>query len=136
MEPARTFRTRPVLRIAVAVAAVFWAAILAYLLQFPEVTAKTFLSAFAFLAFFVLFSAYYDRLAVTVTPEGILFTGMWRRAAIPFEEIVKVEIWPGPAMTIYDVVTRRGPLHFSSWFAGHRELLGLLVEKARLASGR
>ncbi len=48
------------------------------------------------------------------------------------DDIINKMRHPGPGMTIYDVITRRGPIQFSSWFHGHRELLDLIVEGARL----
>ena len=38
-------------------------------------------------------------------------------------------------MTLYDVMTRQGPIQFSSWFRGHRELLSLIVSGAKLSGG-
>jgi hypothetical protein len=136
MDQARIFRTRLALRLAVSTAAVFWAVILAFLAQFPEVTHQTFFSAAAFLAFFVLFTAHYDNLAVTVTADRLVFSYMWRRVPVRFEEIERVEVYPGVTGTVYDVRTPRGSLQFNSFFADHRELLSLLLERAHLDPSR
>ncbi len=132
MAGARTYRTRLALRLSVMAAAAIWAATLLLLVQYPEVTPRTLLSATAFLVFFVLFSAYYDRLAITVTGDGIVVSRMWRRFAVRFEEILRIEVRVGVAGTIYQVLTRRGLVHFSSLFARHRELFDLLRDKAGL----
>lgn len=130
---ARTFKTRLALRIAVFAAAVFWAVILVLLSQYPGVTAKTFLSAAAFLVFFVLFTAHYEGFAITVTPDGVVLGSLWKRIGVRFEDIVKVEVQPGLAGTMYAILTRQGLIRFTSLIAGHRELIDQILSKANLA---
>jgi hypothetical protein len=136
MTSAQVYRTRFVLRLAVSAAAVFWAIIVAFLAQFPEVTVQTFLTAAAFLAFFVIFTAHYDKLAIVVTPDGLVFTWWWRQLPVRYEEIVKVEVYPSVTGTIYDVTTKKGPIQFSSFFSHHRELFSLLLDRTGLAARR
>ncbi len=132
MAGARTYRTRLPLRVAVMAAALVWAGTLALLVQFPDVAPRTLWSATAFLVFFIVFSAYYDRLAITVTGDGIVVSRLWNRVPVRFEDILRIEVHQGFAGTMYDVLTRRGLVQFSSLFARHQELFDLLLEKAEL----
>ena len=94
------------------------------------------LSSLAFLAFFIVFGAHYGRMAVVVTPECIVFCSFFRRVPVRWDEILKVEVRPGLAGTLYAVLTRRGLVQFSSLLARHREVFQLLLERARLAPSR
>ncbi len=132
MAGASTYRTRLPLRVAVGAAAVFWALVMALLFRYPGAGLGTFVSAAAFLLFFLAFSALYDRNAITVTSDGIVVSGLLRRVPVRYEEILGIEVHPGLAGTVYEVLTRRGRVQFSSMFARHRELCQLLVEKAGL----
>jgi hypothetical protein len=132
----RTYRTHLGLRLATILAAAFWAAVLAALAHFPGAPLGTVLAAVAFLAFFVAYSAYYDRTAIVVGPEGILFRGLVRRVPVRWDEIVKVEVYSGLAGTLYAVLTRRGPVRFTSLWSRHRELFQLVLERAGLARSR
>jgi hypothetical protein len=130
------FRTRLCLRLAMGAAAVFWAAVLLALARFPGASLRTVLSAFLFLAFFVFFSAHYDRLSVVVRPEGIVFRSFFRRVPLAWDDILRVEVHPSIAGTLYAVLTRRGLVQFSSLIARHRELLQILLERGSLARSR
>ncbi len=132
----RTFRTRLSLRVAMMIAAAFWASVLAALARFPAVPAGTMWSAFAFLAFFVVFTAYYDRMAIVVTPHGIVFRSFFRRLPVRWEDVLEVEVRRGLAGTLYAVLTRRGRVQFTSLLARHRELCQLVLDRARRARNR
>jgi hypothetical protein len=135
VEP-RTYRTQLWLRLAMLSAAVFWASVLAALARLPGAPFGSVLSALAFLAFFIVFGAHYGRMAVVVTPECIVFCSFFRRVPVRWDEILKVEVRPGLAGTLYAVLTRRGLVQFSSLLARHREVFQLLLERARLAPSR
>ena len=128
----RTFRTRLPLRIAVALAACVWAGALVVLLRLPAVETRLVLGAGGFVAFFAAFSLVYGKTSITVTPEGIVATTPFRRVPVPFEEILQIVVRDGVGGRVYSVLTRRGPVHFTSLFAHHRELFELLLERARL----
>ncbi len=132
----RTFRARLWLRLAMAVAAVFWAAVLALLAHFPGAPASTLLSAAAFLAFFALFGAHYGRLAIDVGPEGVVFRTFFRRVPIRWDEILRVEVYAGLAGPLYAVLTRQGLVQFTGLLARHRELLEIVLERAGLSRFR
>ena len=114
-------------------AAAFWAAVLAALARFPGAPASAVLSATAFLAFFVVYSAVYDRTAIVVGPEGVVFRGVLRRIPVRWDEILRVEVHTGAAGTLYAVLTRRGLVRFTSVLARHRELFQILLDRGALA---
>jgi hypothetical protein len=129
----RTFRTRLWLRLAMLCAAAFWAAVLAALARFPAAPAASVLSAAGFLVFFVCYSAVYDRTAVLVGPDGLVFRSVLRRTPVRWDEIVRVEVHTGAAGTLYAVLTRRGLVRFTSLIARHRELFQLLLDRGALS---
>ncbi len=131
-----TYRTRLSLRVAVALAGALWMATLAFLAQHPEVAPQTLLSAAAFATFFALSGAHYDRLAITLTAEGIVFHRIGRHVPVRYDEITRITVRSGLAGTFYEVVTRRGPIRFSSLLAHHRELCDALRQRARLERHR
>lgn len=136
METARTFRTRRPLTVAVGAAAVFWASVLAALLTSPGAELRAIASAGAFLLFFVAFTTLYVRTSITVTPEGIVAEGPFRRRPVRFEEILGIVVQDGLGGRVYAVLTRRGRVQFTSLLAGHRELFELLLERAALSPRR
>jgi len=131
-----TFRTRLSLRVAVAAAGALWASTLAYLAQFPQVAPRTLLSAAAFVVLFAFFSVHYERLAIIVTGEGIVFRRLGRRLRIGFEEIAGIEVRRSIAGRSYEVRTRGGLIRFSSLVSHHGELFELLLDRARLQRRR
>jgi hypothetical protein len=126
------FRPRPVLAIAMGVAALLWLFVLVYLMQFEGVPAKTFVSAIFFVVLFGVSLTYYARTAIVVDGGGVTYRGLVRTDYFPFRDILKVDILPGP-VTVYAVRGRRRGMHFTSFFAHHRRLLELLVERAGLS---
>jgi len=130
--PARMFRMRLWLRLVVIAAAASWAAVAAYVIRLAGAGAPAALAALAFVCFFGGFAALYDRVAVTVTPDGFVFRTLFRRVQVRPEEILNVRVVRAIGGTLYAVLTRRGLFRFSSLFAQHRELLELLVQRARL----
>jgi hypothetical protein len=127
------YRTRLWLRLAMIVAASFWAAVIAALASFPGAPAGTFVAASAFLAFFLVYSAVYDRTAIVVGPEGLVFRGVLRQTPVRWDEIVRVEVHTGLAGTLYAVLTRRGLVRFTSVLARHRELFELMLDRGALS---
>jgi hypothetical protein len=129
---ARTFRTRLWLRLAVLAAAAVWGAVAAYVILLAGVAAPAALAALVFVVFFGGYAALYDRLAVTVTSDGFVFRTLFRRVQVRPEEILNVRVVRAIGGTLYAVITPRGLFRFSSLTAQHRELLDLLVQRARL----
>jgi hypothetical protein len=138
VRPAPTpevFRPRPVLAAAMGVAAALWLFVLVYLLQFKGVPAKTFVSAVFFVVFFGVSLTYYARTVIVVDGRGVTYRGLVRTDYFPFRDILKVDILPGP-VTVYAVRGRGRGMHFTSFFAHHRRLMELLVERAGLSPMR
>jgi len=132
VEGARTYRTWLPLRLAVAGAAVFWAAALAVLVRVPGVGVGLVLGAAALVAFFVAFTVVYGRTSITVTRDGIVASTPFRRRPVRFEDILQVVVRDGVGGRLYAVWTRRGPIHFTSLLARHRELFELILERCEL----
>jgi hypothetical protein len=129
------FRPRPVLAAAMGTAALLWVFVLVYLMQFEGVPAKTFISAIFFVIFFGVSLTYYARTAIFVDGGGVTYRGMVRTDYFAFGDILKVDILPGP-VTVYAVRGRGRGMHFTSFFAHHRRLMELLVERAGLSRMR
>lgn len=132
MDGARTYRTRLPLRIAVVVAAAFWAAALMALARLPGVEIRLLLGAAAFVVFFAVFSVVYGKTSITVTADGIVAATPFRCQRVGFDDILQIVVREGIGGRVYSVLTRRGAVHFTSLFARHRELFELLLERARL----
>lgn len=132
MGGARTYRTRLPLRIAVAAAAVFWAVVLVALAGAPGIELRVVVSAGAFSLFFVAFTVVYGKTSITVTSDGIVAATPLRRVGVRFDEILQIVVRDGVGGRVYSVLTRRGPVHFTSLFSRHRELFELLLERADL----
>jgi hypothetical protein len=128
----RTYRTRLPLRIAVAAAAVFWAVVLVALAGAPGIELRVVVSAGAFSLFFVAFTVVYGKTSITVTSDGIVAATPLRRVPVRFDEILQIVVRDGVGGRVYSVLTRRGPVHFTSLFSRHRELFELLLERADL----
>ncbi len=129
---ARTFRTRLALRIAVVLAACAWAAALVVLLRVPGTDARLVAGAAGLVLFFAGSAVVYERTSITVTGEGIVAASAVRRRRIPWDDILQVVVRDGLGGREYAVVTRHGPVHFTSLLAGHRELFDLLLARAAL----
>ncbi len=130
---ARTYRTRLWLRVAVLGGVALWTAVAAFVLGHPQAGAPVGVAALAFVAFFAAYAALYDRTAVFVTAEGFVFRSLFRSVRVRSEEILGVRVVHALGATTYAVRTPRGLLRFTSLLARHRELLGVLQERAGLA---
>ncbi len=130
---ARTYRTRLPLRVAVALAACVWAAALVVLLRVPGADRRLAIGAAALVVFFLASSLVYHRTSITVTRAGIVAASAFRgRRPIAWDDILQVVVRDGLGGREYAVVTRRGPVHFTSLVARHRELFEILLERAGL----
>jgi hypothetical protein len=132
MDGACTYRTRLALRVAVAAAAVFWAAALVALASLPGAELRVLLGAAGFVLFFAAFTVVYGKTWIAVTGDGIVAATPFRRVRVRFEDILQIVVRDGVGGRVYSVLTRRGPVHFTSLFARHRELFELLLERADL----
>ncbi len=132
MESGRTYRTRLPLRIAVAVAAAFWSTMLVVLARAPGTDPKLAAGAGLFSLFFLAFTFVYVRWSITLTRQGIVAETAFRRRLVRYEDILRIVVTDGVGGRVYAVLTRRGPVTFTSLFARHRELFELLLENADL----
>jgi hypothetical protein len=128
----RIYRTRLPLRIAVALAAVAWAAALGVLLRLPGADARLVAGAAALVLFFAASAVVYGRTSITVTRDGIVAANALGRRPIPWDDILRAAVRDGLGGREYALVTRRGPVRFTSLIARHRELFELLVDRAQL----
>jgi hypothetical protein len=129
---ARIYRARLPLRLAVALACLFWTAVLGVLLVSPDAEAHAILGAAAFVAFFASFTFVYLRTSITVTGDGIVSATPFHRRPVRFQDILEIVVQDGLGGRVYGVLTRAGPVQFTSMFARHRELFELLRERAEL----
>jgi hypothetical protein len=132
MEGARTYRTRRSLRVAVALAALFWAGMLAAVLRVPGTGAAAAWGAAAFAAFFAWTYLLHARTWISVGPRGIVSSTLRGRRPIPFEDILGIVVRDGIGGRVVAVFTRDGLVRFTSLVARHRELLETLVDQAGL----
>jgi hypothetical protein len=130
VDGARTFRTWLPLRLALVGAGVFWAAAVVVLLRVPGTSAGIVAGAAGLVAFFVASAFVYGRTSITVTGEGLIAATPFRRRPVRWEDVVRVVVHDGLGGRVYAVLTRRGPVHFTSLLARHRELLELILERA------
>lgn len=126
------FRPHRVLAAIMGAATLLWLGVLLYLLRFDGVPIQTFLSAIFFVLFFGVSVTYYGRTRIVVDAGGITYRGLVRTRHFSFADISKVEVLQGP-VTVYAIRGRRGLVHFTSFFAHHRDLARLLVERAGLS---
>ncbi len=128
----RIYRTRLPLRIAVVLAALVWAAALVLLLELPRADARLVAGSAALVLFFAASALVYGRTSITVTREGIVAASAFRRRPIPWDDILRAAVRDGLGGREYALVTRRGPVRFTSLIARHRELFEVLLERAQL----
>lgn len=110
----------------------FWAIVLVALAGAPGIELRVVVSAGAFSLFFVAFTVVYGKTSITVTSDGIVAATPLRRVGVRFDEILQIVVRDGVGGRVYSVLTRRGPVHFTSLFSRHRELFELLLERADL----
>jgi hypothetical protein len=113
-------------------AATLWIAVLLALIAMHGATRSSYFSAAFFVALFTACSLFYNRLAFTVSENGVTVRTVAMERTVPFDAIVRVDVVPGLIGTSYAVRTRAGSLTFSSLLAGHQRLCDLIVRGARL----
>jgi hypothetical protein len=129
----RTYRIRLWLRVACALAATLWATVFVTALRFPVLGGTAAAGAGLFAVFFAVSYLLYARTWIAVGPRGIVASSPLRRRPVLFEDILQVVVRDGVGGRVYAVVTRRGPVHFTSLLARHRELFETLLAQASLA---
>ncbi len=132
VEGARTYRAWLPLRVAVVAAALLWAAALVVLALVPGTKPGLVVGAAALVALFAAFSFFYGRTSITVTREGMIAEGPFRRRPVRFEDVQQVVVRDGLGGRVYAVLTRRGAVYFTSLFSRHRELFELILERTHL----
>jgi hypothetical protein len=131
--PARTYRIRLALRVACALAALFWAGMLVAVLLLPGGGAGAAVGAGGFVLFFIASYLLYARTWIAVGPEGIVAASPLRRRPVAFADVLEIVVRDGPGGRMYAVVTRRGLVRFTSLLARHRELFETLRARAGLS---
>jgi hypothetical protein len=135
-EASRTYRTRRSLRIAVALAALFWAGMVVAVLRLPGGRTLPTAGAAGFAAFFAWAYLLYARTWIAVGPRGLVASTLRGRRPVPFEDILEIVVRDGLAGRVVAVLTRRGLVHFTSLLERHRELLETLLDRTALAPRR
>ena len=114
-----------------AIAGLFWVAVLVYLLHFDGVPWRLPVAALFFIVLFGGAVAYYGRTAIFVDHRGVTYRGLLRTRRLSFSEIRNLEVLPG-LVTVYAVCAPAARMIFTSLFAHHRQLADLLVERSGL----
>jgi hypothetical protein len=128
-----TFRPRLLIRSVVLFADTLWIVVFCALTLMRGATQSSFLGALFFIALFTACTAFYHRLAYTVTDHALMVRLWAVERVVPFEEILRVDVVPGFVGTTYAVRTRAGSLTFSSLLGGHERLCSLIVRRAQLS---
>lgn len=126
----KTFRPHPGLGVLMALAAVFWLSVLAFLARNPDMPAKAWVSTIFFLTLFVSSVFYYLRTTIVVTGEDVTYQGLISLQKLSFSEIDRVKVLPG-LITVYTVQAGRKSISFTSFFTRHKELAELLRQRAQ-----
>jgi len=127
------FRPPRWLRASVAAANVFWVAILVLLAAWRAATPQAVCGAGFFIVLFTLLGLFYGRLSAEVSGELLILRGPAGPRSVRLRDIVQVDVRPGLLQTSYEVAHPRGLLEFTSLLSGHRRLLEIIVQRARLA---
>jgi hypothetical protein len=127
-----TFRPWMALRTLVMAADTLWIAVFFALAMMQGATRSAFFSAAFFVALFTACSLFYNRLAFIVSETGLTVRTLAMERTFAFDDILRVDVLPGPLGTSYSIRTRLGSLSFSSLLAGHQRLCDLIVRRARL----
>ena len=131
------FRLHPTIRWVVGGAVYLWVLILLILLWQPgDIPWRTYLSAVFFIVLFSSVLVFYNGLTIVADRYGVTYRGLVSFRNYPYETIMKVDIRPGlTGILSYDVITKRGMLHFSSFIADHQRLAEIIVERSTKARG-
>lgn len=132
-EKPLVFRTTGWLRYPVLAAIGCWLAIFFFLVAWHVVSGPAFLGVAFFVGLFTVLAVFYNNTIIEVTRDGIVMRGVLSFRRVLFDDILKIDVKPGPLQTVYSVRARRGFVLFTSLISGHRQLLNLIVERARLA---
>lgn len=131
MDHGRTYRTRRSLRVAVALAALFWAGMALAALRAGAGWGAA-AGAAGFAAFFAGAYALYARTWISVGPRGIVSSSLLARRLVPFEDVLQIVVRDGLGGRVVALFTRRGLVQFTSFLERHRDLLEELLERTRL----
>jgi len=121
-----------VIRTVVLAADSLWIAVFCALLVMRGATQGAFFSALFFIVLFTGCAAFYHRLSFTVGENGLTVRTLSAERRYAFEDILRVDVFPGIVGTSYAVRTRLGSLQFSSLLGDHERLCSLIVRKAGL----
>ncbi len=137
-DEGQVFRLRAILRWALGALIFLWGMIfLALLWQREAIPVRTYLSVIFFIALFGLVLVFYNGMTITADAYGVTYRGLVSFRNYPYESMIEVEVRPGfTGLVSYDVFTRKGCLHFSSFISGHRKLLAVITERAKLRATR
>jgi len=132
------FRLRPILRWALGSLIFLWGMIfLALLWQREAIPTRTYLSVLFFIGLFAVVLVFYNGMSITADTYGVTYRGLLTFRSYPYESMLQVEVRPGfTGLISYEVFTRKGCLHFSSFIRGHRELLAVITSRANLKAKR
>ncbi|MBI5494044.1 MAG: hypothetical protein HY904_03395 [Deltaproteobacteria bacterium] len=129
------FRPYLLVRLAVAVALVAWM-VITLLAARLGVDGDVLLQALAFCTLFTVLAFHYWPMELRVDGTSLHYRGFLGELSVPLSAITDIEVTPIPGMTNYGVLAPQGSIVFTSFIAGHRQLLDLLVSRAHLSPHR
>jgi hypothetical protein len=112
-----------------------WIGVFLALIVMQGANQSSFLSAAFFIILFTACATFYNRLAFTISENGLTVRTLSNERHFDFDDILAVEVAPGLIGPSYAVRTRLGSLQFSSLLAGHERLCSLIVRNAHLSGG-
>lgn len=127
----KEFRASIAIRGTVLAALVLWVGIGVVAAFEDDLPTHAFASIAFFVAFFLVFVAYYFSMAFVVHEYGVTYRGATEFVHFDWEDIVKVDLSNVP-LGGYTVTTTQGVFVLSSFIKGHQALAELIAARAGL----
>lgn len=132
MKRPRIFRPHLLLRLGVAMGLVTWMLVTAVAAGLPDMGVDAIVKAAGFALLFIVLSGHYLPLEYEVDENGIIRRSLFGERRITFSDVKGIQILPMAWMVSYGVRTRRAVVAFTSFIDGHKELMELIAERARV----
>lgn len=137
-QAVRVFRPHMALRVVLVMALGLWMVAAALTVGYRHLLEPAVMvGALAFCGLFTLLLGHYLPQEISVDDQAVTYRGFFAARRLAFSEIRTVDVLPVPMMMVnYGIHTARNTIAFTSFIAGHRDLLELVVERAHLVPRR
>jgi len=132
----RIYRPHLLLRLGVAAGLVGWMLVTAVAAGLPELSLDVVLKSAGFSLFFTMLGGHYLPMEFEVTDAGVIRRTLFGERRISFSDVKAIQVLPMALMVSYGIQTRRMVMAFTSFIAGHREMLQLIAERAHVQPQR